>query len=158
MEKGFQPQGAAPPYPGPPMNYGGTGPLPGMHAPPVYPSQPGFPAQPDFSAQPGFPAAPAGYQGGVGFAPAVGTPAVSHVVVSPALTEIPGQFMCPHCQHTGITNTTQTPGLLAWAICGGLTLLGCWLCCCIPFCLDSCQDVEHRCPNCQNLVYIYKRM
>lgn len=50
MEKGYPPQESAPPYPGPPINYGGVPPQPGM-----YP-QPGFiPAAPP----------PAGYHGGL---------------------------------------------------------------------------------------------
>ncbi|XP_032442450.1 lipopolysaccharide-induced tumor necrosis factor-alpha factor homolog isoform X2 [Xiphophorus hellerii] len=180
MEKGFHSQESAPPYPGPPMDYG----QPAMYAPPTYSTQPGFPAQPGFSAPPGFPAqpgfsAPPGYpvqQGvsapqcfptqpgfspapaGVAFAPVPIQPTVTRVAISTALYDVPGQTFCSHCQETVITRTESEPGLLAWLACGGLCFLGCFLCCCIPFCLDSCNDVKHHCPRCQHVLYIYKRM
>lgn len=62
MEKGHPPQESAPPYPGPPLNYGEAVPQPGM-----YPPQPGmYPPQPGMYPQsgPGAPP-PAGYQGGL---------------------------------------------------------------------------------------------
>ncbi|XP_022608297.1 cell death-inducing p53-target protein 1 homolog [Seriola dumerili] len=144
MEKGYPPQESAPPYPGPPMNYG-PGPQPEM-----YPQLGFLPAA----------APPAGYQGGAPFAPVPVAPVtqVTHMVVTPALQDVPGQTVCPHCQHTVITKTEHTAGLMTWAICASLTLFGCFLCCCIPFCIDSCQDVEHRCPSCHRVIYVYKRM
>ncbi|XP_075942826.1 LITAF domain-containing protein-like [Anarhichas minor] len=83
---------------------------------------------------------------------------VTHLVVTPALHEVPGQTVCPHCQQSVITNTEHTAGLMTWAVCGGLALFGCFLCCCIPFCVEACQDVEHRCPSCQKVIYVYKRL
>ncbi|XP_043957010.1 lipopolysaccharide-induced tumor necrosis factor-alpha factor homolog isoform X2 [Gambusia affinis] len=154
-------KGSAPPYPGPPMDYG----QPVMYAPPTYSTQPGFPAPPGFSAPPGYPVQqgvsappclPA--QPGVAFAPVVVQPTVTRVAISTALYDVPGQAFCSHCQETVITRTEPEPGLFTWLVCGGLCFVGCFLCCCIPFCLDSCNDVRHHCPRCQHVLYIYKRM
>ncbi|CAL8272104.1 unnamed protein product [Lota lota] len=131
-------------YPGPQAGY--PGPQAGYPAP-----QAGYPAP-----QAGYPAPQAGYQGG-GNPPAQNT-IVTHVMMTPSLESFPGQTMCPHCQQVVITRTQQQSGLMTWAICGGLAIFGCWLCCCIPFFIDSCQDVQHMCPNCHKVIYLYKRM
>lgn len=138
MEKGYTPQESAPPYPGPPGNYGPVMPQPGMYPPPPT----------------------VGYQGGPPFVPATGVPTttVTHMVVTPGLHEIPGQTVCPHCQQTVVTQIEHQSGLMTWLICGGLAIVGCFLCCCIPFCIDACKDVEHHCPNCHRVIYIYKRI
>ncbi|XP_072225407.1 lipopolysaccharide-induced tumor necrosis factor-alpha factor homolog isoform X2 [Leuresthes tenuis] len=130
-----------PSYPGPPLNNRGAMPQPGM-----YP-QPGHPPVPP----------PAGYQGGVVFAPATIVSTDSRIVAA-IQQDTPVQTVCPFCQQSVVTNTEHIPGLLTWAIFGGLALFGCWLCCCFPFCIDSCKDVEHRCPSCHRVICKYKRV
>ncbi|NP_001297890.1 uncharacterized protein LOC105012868 [Esox lucius] len=85
-------------------------------------------------------------------------PVVTHVVMAPGLTDAGGPTVCPHCQQTMVTRTETNSGLLTWLICGSLFIVGCWPCCLIPFCVDPCKDVEHHCPNCNNIIYIYKRL
>uniref|UniRef100_A0A671T475 LITAF domain-containing protein n=1 Tax=Sinocyclocheilus anshuiensis TaxID=1608454 RepID=A0A671T475_9TELE len=84
--------------------------------------------------------------------------AVTTTVMLPSLRDLPAQTMCPHCKHQVITITDHYSGLMAWLACGCLALIGCWPCCLAPFWMDSCKDVEHRCPNCNNILSFYKRL
>ncbi|NP_001290872.1 uncharacterized protein LOC105031549 isoform X2 [Esox lucius] len=139
MEKGQQyggqngpPQGMpSPPYPGPSMGYGmqGGAPQPSMNQPtPQY-----------IISQPANP------------------PVTQVVVVQQQLPRnVSGQMKCPHCQIDVVTETTHTPGMLAWIICATLGVLLIWPCCLIPFCVSSCQDVKHHCPNCKRVIHIHK--
>ncbi|XP_065151230.1 lipopolysaccharide-induced tumor necrosis factor-alpha factor homolog [Paramisgurnus dabryanus] len=146
MEKDMNP----PPYPGPPMNQSNV-PYPGQ--PIAYQPQPVYPPQ---SSQQQYDVT----RVTTTTSAAVQAPAVvtQYVVMPLSLTDVPGQIKCSYCQQQVITETRYVNGLLTWAICGGLGIFLIWPCCLIPFCVDACKDVEHRCPNCRNVVHKYKRM
>ncbi|XP_038619507.1 LITAF domain-containing protein [Tachyglossus aculeatus] len=119
------------------------------------------------SAPPGVYPPPPPYQANPGQPAPAFNPAQTVVMVDPApavivgqvFSDVPARVTCPSCHQSVVTRIVHHVGLMAWLISGGLCLVGCWLgCCLIPFCVDSCQDVDHFCPNCQHLIYRYKRM
>eukprot|EP01084_Bolivina_argentea_P025785 47947_1 len=63
-------------------------------------------------------------------------------------SRLPQLAYCPRCQQMRQTKVYYTPGLGTWAAVGGCCLVGCWLCCCIPFCIDDLKDAEHSCTVC----------
>jgi len=61
----------------------------------------------------------------------------------------PMTMMCPHCSTTISTATEREPGARAYCACLFLAAVGAFVCCFVPFCLDPCYDVTHKCPQCQ---------
>ncbi|KAK0152070.1 Lipopolysaccharide-induced tumor necrosis factor-alpha factor [Merluccius polli] len=80
------------------------------------------------------------------------------VVVGPTPRDTAVRMTCPLCRVTCVTNLTHRNGALVWVLVGALAVVGCWPFCLIPFCVDGCKDVEHRCPSCQNVIHVHKRM
>ncbi|XP_067296872.1 cell death-inducing p53-target protein 1 homolog isoform X2 [Pseudorasbora parva] len=150
MEKEYAP----PPYPGPQptqtdMNYPGPqAPYPGPQAP--------HPPQTDPQAAPYQPP-PYGFGGpSINVQPTM-IPVVTQMVDA-GLTDVPRRVICRHCMMEVTTEIEHINGALTWLICAGLAIFVCWFCCFIPFCVDSWKDVKHTCPNCKNVIHIYKRM
>ncbi|CAI9547751.1 unnamed protein product [Staurois parvus] len=81
------------------------------------------------------------------------------VVLTTSFSDTPTSCMCPVCRQNVVSRVEYNTGLLTWLIFGILLLFGCWLgCCLIPFCVDSCKDVDHFCPNCNHHLAKYKRL
>ncbi|RNA07282.1 lipopolysaccharide-induced tumor necrosis factor-alpha factor [Brachionus plicatilis] len=77
------------------------------------------------------------------------------VIIQPVLNQAlmlgkdPAHVTCPTCKAQVITRVNYKSGGGTWLICIGLCFIGCDLGCqFIPFCVDSCKDSHHYCPNC----------
>uniref|UniRef100_A0A8C5QY81 LITAF domain-containing protein n=1 Tax=Leptobrachium leishanense TaxID=445787 RepID=A0A8C5QY81_9ANUR len=86
------------------------------------------------------------------------TPVMNTSVIY-SFQDTPAAATCPACNQAIITRIVYNTGLLTWLIFGLLLLFCCWLgCCLIPFCCNSCKDVDHFCPKCNHHLYKYKRL
>jgi len=64
-------------------------------------------------------------------------------------------IFCFRCNKMVQTKVTKRVGSCTWCACFGLCFIGC---CYIPFCIKTCKDTEHCCPNCNTqLGYARKR-
>lgn len=79
------------------------------------------------------------------------------VIVAAAFGPNQSNTRCPNCSAEVLTSISFSPSTHAWIAFWVMCVLGCWFgCCCIPFCMDSCKKVTHRCPNCQNIIGVYQ--
>eukprot|EP00727_Mastigamoeba_balamuthi_P002547 m51a1_g1229 hypothetical protein (1448) ;mRNA; f:519865-527601 len=118
-------------------------PPPPMAAYPAYPAVPVAPGLPGAYVVPQVPVVCPDFPSGQGF----------------HYRDVPANVRCQYCNATVTTVTSFTPGLLTWGSAGVMCVFGLWLgCCCVPFCIDSMQDVEHRCPSCQRIVGMHYRI
>ncbi|KAG7316062.1 hypothetical protein KOW79_020928 [Hemibagrus wyckioides] len=80
------------------------------------------------------------------------------VVMHAPMKSVPVAMKCSFCQQQIVTSTKGISGLLTWTVVGVLFFFCIWPFCLIPFCVTSCKDIEHSCPSCHNVLYVYKRM
>ncbi len=59
-------------------------------------------------------------------------------------------LICPFCRRETDSFPKKSPGGVTWIWCFALFLFT-GVCCCIPFCVDSCQDTELVCLTCQQV-------
>lgn len=71
----------------------------------------------------------------------------------------PVQCICPACQNSVQTTTDFVSGSFTILVAILITLVGGLLCCfLIPFFVDSCKDVVHRCPQCDTVLHTWNRL
>ncbi|XP_062865648.1 lipopolysaccharide-induced tumor necrosis factor-alpha factor homolog [Trichomycterus rosablanca] len=87
--------------------------------------------------------------------PVAGPPAP---MVQQPMRSTAARTRCNVCQQEVVTVTKPVNGILVWILFAVLLFCFLWPLCLIPFCIKACKDVEHSCPNCRNVLYVYKRM
>ncbi|CAO1323454.1 unnamed protein product [Diamesa serratosioi] len=76
----------------------------------------------------------------------------SAVAVGPDST----RTTCPSCHATIATRVEHEASSKTHIIAGLLCLFICWPCVCLPYCMDSCRNTNHYCPNCNAFLGTYK--
>ncbi|KAF5278106.1 hypothetical protein FQR65_LT03622 [Abscondita terminalis] len=68
----------------------------------------------------------------------------------------PTYIVCPRCTHLILTSTHTRISSVNHVSAIILCLCGCWPCCFIPYCIDSCKNIYHYCPNCSLFLGVYQ--
>ncbi|XP_043091938.1 lipopolysaccharide-induced tumor necrosis factor-alpha factor homolog [Puntigrus tetrazona] len=69
------------------------------------------------------------------------------------------QTQCPFCHQYITTDVTTKAGSATYIVCL-ISILFCCIagCCAIPFCVDGCKDVVHKCPKCRSHIKTCKKL
>ncbi|CAB3256673.1 unnamed protein product [Arctia plantaginis] len=78
----------------------------------------------------------------------VAAPVVMPVVVASRMGPEPTPFVCKSCHAQIVTRIETKPTTKTHLFALLLCVIGCWPCVCIPYCVDSCNNTNHYCPNC----------
>nr|CUU99772.1 hypothetical transcript [Hymenolepis microstoma] len=82
-----------------------------------------------------------------------------HVSVPPVyFGKEPVDTFCVQCNHGIRTSTELMVGPCTHVAAGVICFFGCFCgCCLIPYCVDDCMDILHKCPNCHREMGKFKR-
>ncbi|XP_076756585.1 uncharacterized protein LOC143426812 isoform X2 [Xylocopa sonorina] len=80
--------------------------------------------------------------------------------VSPNATRIwfsrPTTAICPRCTTIIVTTIEARQSIITHIIAIALFFCGCWPCCMIPYCINTCKTIDHYCPVCRAYLGTYR--
>lgn len=68
----------------------------------------------------------------------------------------PTAVVCPNCGTFIMTALQRRSSNLTHFAAFVLCLCGCWPCCLVPYCVDTCKIIHHHCPSCHQLLGVYR--
>lgn len=83
-------------------------------------------------------------------------PPPAQVIVTPQVGPDPQMLTCPSCRATIVTKMEYQSSTRTHVMAGLCCLFGCWLCCWMPYCMDSCRNGNHYCTNCGTFLGTYR--
>ncbi|CAG5009848.1 unnamed protein product [Parnassius apollo] len=73
---------------------------------------------------------------------------VPAVVVGRQMGPTATVYVCKSCNQQIVTRVDRSPTMRTHLFALILCLVGCWPFACLPYCVDSCNNVDHYCTNC----------
>lgn len=83
-------------------------------------------------------------------------PPQTTIIVAPNVGPDPTMVRCPSCRESVVSRMEYENSTRTHVAAGILCILGCWLCCCFPYCMDSCRNGNHYCPSCGAFLGTYR--
>ncbi|XP_039746283.1 lipopolysaccharide-induced tumor necrosis factor-alpha factor homolog [Pararge aegeria] len=84
-----------------------------------------------------------------------GATVIPAVIVTNNMAPGPTPYVCRSCNQQIVTRVERIPSMRTHLCAVLLCLIGFWPCVCVPYCVDSCNNAEHYCPNCSAYVGSY---
>lgn len=78
------------------------------------------------------------------------------VIMTPQVGPDPQMLTCPSCRQTTVSKMDYESSTRTHVMAGLCFLFGCWLCCWMPYCMDSCRNGNHYCTNCNAYLGTYR--
>ncbi|KPI91185.1 Lipopolysaccharide-induced tumor necrosis factor-alpha factor [Papilio xuthus] len=69
----------------------------------------------------------------------------------------PTRLTCSSCGAAIISRVERKATTKTHIIALVLCLFLCWPCICVPYCMNSCQNADHYCPNCNAYLGTYQQ-
>ncbi|XP_055319567.1 lipopolysaccharide-induced tumor necrosis factor-alpha factor homolog [Sitodiplosis mosellana] len=69
----------------------------------------------------------------------------------------PTAVQCPACGHRVLTRIVYRANIMTHLIAVLCCFLTGFLCCLLPYCIDSCKEAQHYCPACGAYLGTYSR-
>ncbi|XP_076626808.1 lipopolysaccharide-induced tumor necrosis factor-alpha factor homolog [Colletes latitarsis] len=68
----------------------------------------------------------------------------------------PTTAICPRCTTIVITTIEVRQSVITHVAAFTFFLCGCWPCCMLPYCMNSCKNISHYCPICRAYLGTYR--
>ncbi|KAJ8724899.1 hypothetical protein PYW07_015857 [Mythimna separata] len=82
-------------------------------------------------------------------------PMVVPMVVGNQMGPKPSSITCQSCKEIIVTRVEAKTTMKTHLISAMLCFMCCWPCVFIPYCMDTCRNADHYCPNCNSYIGSY---